>query len=69
MDSYELESFLPGRSIAFVIGILLLITAFLQLRAGRGGNKMPKDLNRADGVILGVMQGLALLPGLSRSAA
>jgi len=53
--------------ITLIIGLLLLITAFLQIKAPSRGYKNSKDLKIKDGVLLGLMQGLAVLPGLSRS--
>ena len=56
-----------GKLITLLIGLLLLGTGFLQLRAKKDGLKEIKDLNIVDGVVLGFVQGLAALPGLSRS--
>ncbi|MFH1559589.1 MAG: undecaprenyl-diphosphate phosphatase [Patescibacteria group bacterium] len=53
--------------VTLVIGILLLVTAFLQLKAKSIGLRKTEDLRTSDGIILGVAQGLAVLPGLSRS--
>lgn len=53
--------------ITFAIGCLLLGTAYLELRAKRGGYRQTKDLTLADGILLGLVQGCAALPGLSRS--
>ncbi|MEK7510131.1 MAG: undecaprenyl-diphosphate phosphatase [Patescibacteria group bacterium] len=55
--------------LTFGIGILLLGTAFVQIKAKKGGVKVKsaKDLNDGDGVLLGVLQGFSALPGLSRS--
>ncbi len=49
------------------IGILLLLTAALQFRARATGTRQAGDLKNSDSVFLGLMQGLAALPGLSRS--
>lgn len=59
---------LTGRALLFAIGILLLITAFTQLRRTvpeRGRSSAEATI--PDGLLLGVVQGLAGLPGLSRS--
>lgn len=53
--------------INFTIGILLLITAFFQIKAKNIGIRNIKDLKKRDGIILGIAQGFAVLPGLSRS--
>ncbi len=52
-----------------VPGICLLITGVLLLISDRAKNcnKIPKDISYGQGVIVGVAQGFATLPGLSRS--
>ena len=59
---------LAGEGATLLVGILLLITGLLQF-AGRtaGQTRTPKDLKLSDGVFLGVVQSLAILPGFSRS--
>jgi len=52
--------------ITFGIGALLLITAFLQIKS-KSGFKTSKQIKIKDSILLGVMQGFAALPGLSRS--
>lgn len=54
-------------AITIIIGCLLLITAFLELKAKRSGCRTLNDLNAIDYVLLGIVQGFAALPGLSRS--
>lgn len=49
------------------VGLLLILTALLQIKALRSGEKQIKDLSTVDSLFLGLMQGLAALPGLSRS--
>lgn len=53
--------------ITLLVGCLLLITAFLELRAKRSGCRTIENLNLFDGILLGIVQGFAALPGLSRS--
>jgi undecaprenyl-diphosphatase len=48
------------------IGVLLLLTAFLQIKS-RGGRKANPNINHTDSASLGIAQGLSVLPGLSRS--
>ncbi len=50
-------------------GICLLITGVLLLMAElrREGNKTPKTVSYGNGLVIGAAQGLATLPGLSRS--
>ncbi|MFW5888309.1 MAG: undecaprenyl-diphosphate phosphatase [Patescibacteria group bacterium] len=63
-------------AITLGVGILLIITAFLQYRAKYSQKinaesskalKNYKELNKKDGFILGAVQSMAALPGLSRS--
>jgi undecaprenyl-diphosphatase len=63
-------------AITLVIGLLLLVTAFLQYKAKRTtkdeslSNKHLRDygdIKTIDGVLLGVAQSLSALPGFSRS--
>ena len=58
---------LSSKTITFAIGLLLLITAGLQLKRRKGIQKNRGEVRLLDGVLLGVAQGLAVLPGLSRS--
>lgn len=50
-------------------GLCLLITGVLLLMADtvREGNKLPRQITYLDGILIGAAQGLATLPGLSRS--
>lgn len=61
----QLES--QGTIITLLVGCLLLGTAFLELKAKKSGHRKIGDLNIMDSLLLGVVQGLAVLPGLSRS--
>jgi len=56
-----------AKAVNVVIGISLLVTAFLQIRAGQGGLRLLDHINNSDSVLLGIAQGMATLPGLSRS--
>jgi undecaprenyl-diphosphatase len=56
-----------AKTINLIIGFLLLITAYLLLRAKRGGSRKEENLTKFDGILLGIFQGFAALPGLSRS--
>jgi len=57
-----------AKPITLVIGIFLLITAWGQLKIkDLKGHKTLKDLSVKDGTILGIAQGCAAIPGLSRS--
>jgi len=63
----EVQVALSGKFITLAIGLLLLITAYLQIRAKTRGHREIRDLKTGDSLLLGLMQGLAVLPGLSRS--
>lgn len=65
----ELEDqlFLSVKAITLVVGLLLLITGWLQIRAKNDGRKEVGHLNLKNGILLGLTQGFAALPGLSRS--
>lgn len=55
--------------ILIVPGICLVITAILLFvaDAAKGGDKLPKDITYSNAFIIGVVQGIATLPGISRS--
>ncbi len=57
-----------GKLITFIIGLLLIITGILLLLQKKiSGIRTAKNLNYFDAIILGLVQGFAVLPGLSRS--
>lgn len=58
---------LGGRGVTLAVGAMLLVTAYLQIRKKGESQKEAKDLKLVDSIMLGVAQGLASLPGLSRS--
>ncbi len=62
-DNFEMS----GRLITFGIAALLLLTGVMQLKIKKSGVRSEKDLNLVDGILLGIAQGFATLPGLSRS--
>lgn len=49
------------------IGILLLATGALQIYRKTGGLRKESDVSLKDGIIAGIAQGLAAIPGFSRS--
>jgi undecaprenyl-diphosphatase len=65
LDNANLE--LTGKTISFAVGFLLLITGIFQIKTKTRGLKKAVNLKRNDSIILGFMQGLSSLPGLSRS--
>ena len=52
-----------------VIAIMLIITAFLLIAAETwgGGNRNINNLNYRNSIFIGIVQGLAIIPGISRS--
>jgi undecaprenyl-diphosphatase len=50
-----------------IIAALLIVTGYLQIKMKRTGRRTPKDLNVLDGILLGLAQAIATLPGLSRA--
>jgi undecaprenyl-diphosphatase len=56
-----------GRIINFLIAGLLIITAIIGFSSKQKGLKKYSDLKNSDGILLGFAQGLATLPGISRS--
>ena len=56
-----------GSAAMLLVGVLLLATAAYQSRMQRSGLRGRDDLGNRDATLTGVAQGLAALPGLSRS--
>lgn len=53
--------------ITFLIAALLIVAGFLQLKTSSIGKRSPADLTPVDGILLGLVQAIATLPGLSRA--
>jgi len=67
LDGFE-ETLAAGSVyINIFIGLMLLITAYLQMRSTNAGLREASDIKLRDSIILGVAQGFAAIPGLSRS--
>lgn len=58
---------LTGKTITFGVGILLLVTAGIQFAAKNRGGKKARDLTTKSSLFAGLAQGIATLPGISRS--
>ena len=56
-----------GKAITFLTAMLLIGTGFLQLHARHIGSRFEKDIEPKDGIVLGLTQAMAALPGFSRS--
>ncbi len=63
----NLDLNLTGKTITFAIGVLLLVTAFLQLTSKTRGLRSLSEIKNSDSLLLGGVQGLSTLPGISRS--
>ncbi len=60
------HTFASGAAVTLLVGALLIVTGII-LRAKRGGFKDIKAISRKDLIILGLVQGCSVLPGISRS--
>ncbi len=60
-------STVAGTTAMGLIGAFMLVTGIMQLRRRVTGDRNRGDLTLTDGVLVGVAQGLAVIPGLSRS--
>lgn len=67
MDQLSAHFQTSGKIIMILVAILLFVTGILQLHAKHQGAKGAKSLKPIDGWFLGMIQGVAVLPGLSRS--
>lgn len=67
LSGIEEEFEFSGRTVTASIGVLLLVTAALQLKKKEEVGKKSADLKFVDGIALGLAQGAAVLPGISRS--
>ncbi|MFP4514482.1 MAG: undecaprenyl-diphosphate phosphatase [Parcubacteria group bacterium] len=67
IDKFTVDISAIAQVITIIIAVMLFITAYLQLRVKKGGYKDEKDLRYFDGIMIGVVQAFAALPGLSRS--
>jgi undecaprenyl-diphosphatase len=58
---------LAGGAFVALVGVLLILTGFLQRYASPEIDAGERDPDAIDAVFVGAMQGLAILPGISRS--
>ena len=56
-----------GATAMALVGVMMLVTGWLQLRSPTLGSRDRDDASPWDGLLAGVAQGFAVLPGLSRS--
>ena len=62
----ELSSALGGGAM-LLVGAAMLVTGAVQLRRPSDGARTRDDARAGDGIFAGVAQGVAVVPGLSRS--
>jgi len=67
LEGLETHIVLTGRLLTCGVGVLLLVTGWLQWTVRERQAKSVTALRSVDSLVLGVAQGLAILPGLSRS--
>ena len=67
VESFEHIFEITGDAVNIVIALLLFVTVYLQFKKKSDGGFTENDLSLKDGLILGVVQGCAALPGVSRS--
>jgi len=65
--NFEKHLEFSGKVITLLIGTFLIITGFIQIKIKERAFRSAESLTLKDGIILGVAQGLAALPGFSRS--
>ncbi len=63
-----LTGYIGGLAISMLVGVMLIITGFtLRAAKDREGERRAEETTGSEAVILGLVQGLAALPGISRS--
>ena len=60
-------SAIGGTVASGLIGCLLLVTGYLQIRRSEAEHQVRDTLTLSDSILVGMAQGLAVIPGLSRS--
>jgi undecaprenyl-diphosphatase len=64
----ELVPRLMGEMVSLIIGVLLLVTGVvLYFQRKRSGSRHLNDISLTEAFLLGIVQGFAVLPGISRS--
>lgn len=63
---YEDVLTLTGKTITLFAGVLLLLTGIMHIKLKKEYFKTEREIKNSDSIILGILQGLATLPGISR---
>lgn len=56
-----------GAAAMGIVGLMMFVTGWFQLRGGGIGTRGRDDISTGDAIVAGIAQGFAALPGLSRS--
>lgn len=67
LKQFESQILILGQFVTLLIGILLIITGYLQIKSPTAGNRTADNITNKDSIILGLSQALSALPGFSRS--
>ncbi|MCK5624871.1 undecaprenyl-diphosphate phosphatase [Candidatus Pacearchaeota archaeon] len=67
LKNFQDQLVITGKTITFAIGLLLLFTGILQLKAKSKGLRKEREIKNKDSILLGFVQGVSALPGISRS--
>ncbi len=67
LEIIENKFSVTGKAVNSLVGVMLLITGFLQTDKKKRGVKNAVDVNWKDSILVGLSQGLAIIPGISRS--
>jgi undecaprenyl-diphosphatase len=63
----EVDYRFTGEMITFIVGVFLFFTGVIQIKIKNKGLRKEREIKSRDSVFLGVLQGAAAIPGLSRS--
>lgn len=67
LKQIEQQINLTGKVVTAMVGLLLIVTGIAQIKDGNQGNRNMESVKVKDGVLLGLVQALTVLPGFSRS--
>lgn len=67
LKQVEQEISLTGKIVTALVGLFLIVTGIIQIKDGNHGTRKMEQARVKDGVLLGLIQALTVLPGFSRS--